>query len=200
MATKKVEVKKVEVKKAPVKKAVKAVKVEAKKSAKVSVKKVEVKKAVKAEAPKAAKVAVKKPTVKGVNDDNGKPGLAELNHPLLTQNYTKILYEFPFKFNAPHLFKVIKAAPEEKGKHKGQHEVVGLVHFQEGPIKENGVNGVANEDLLGMVLARLEGFQKSEYKCRENACAITKIEEALMWLRKRTNARVARKVEGTSKV
>ena len=200
MPTKKVEVKKVDVKKAPAKKAVKAVKVEAKKTTKVSVKKVEVKKAVKAEAPKAAKVAVKKPAVKGVNDDNGKPGLAELNHPLLTQNYTKILYEFPFKFNAPHLFKVIKAEPEATGKHKGQHEVVGLVHFQEGSIQENGVNGVANEDLLGMVLARLEGFQKSEYKCRENACAITKIEEALMWLRKRTNTRVKRGVVGTSKI
>ena len=209
MAAKKVEVKKVEVKKAPVKKAVKASvkKVEAKKAvkapvkaAKVSVKKAEAKKAVKAEAPKVAKVAVKKAAVKGVNDDNGKPGLAELNHPLLTQNYTKILYEFPFKFNAPHLFKVIKAEPEATGKHKGQNEVVGLVHFQEGPIKECGVNGVANEDLLGMVLARLEGFQKSEYKCRENACAITKIEEALMWLRKRTNSRVKRGVEGTSKV
>ena len=200
MATKKVEVKKVEVKKAPVKKAVKAVKVEVKKSEKVSVKKVEVKKAVKAEAPKAAKVAVKKPAVKGVNDDNGKPGLAELNHPLLTQNYTKILYEFPFKFNAPHLFKVIKAEPEATGKHMGQHEVVGLVHFQEGPIKECGVNGVANEDLLGMVLARLEGFQKSEYKCKENAEAIKCLQKTLGWLRKRTNARVARKVEGTSKV
>lgn len=149
---------------------------------------------------KPTKKAEKKPAAKGVNDDNGKPGLAELNHPLLTQNYTKILYEFPFKFNAPHLFKVIKAEPETTGKHKGQHEVVGLVHFQEGPIKECGVNGVANEDLLGMVLARLEGFQKSEYKCKENAEAIKCLEKTLGWLRKRTNARIARKVEGTSKV
>lgn len=187
MATKKVEVKKVDVKKAPAKKAVKAVKVEAKKTAKVSVKKVEVKKPTKKAAPKKADSANEYPYV-------------ELVHSLLTQNYTKILHEDPFKFNAPHLFKVIKAEPEATGKHKGQHEVVGIVHFQEGPIKENGVNGVANEDLLGMVLCRLESFQKSEYKCRENAEAIKCLEKTLGWLRKRTNARIARKVEGTSKV
>ena len=123
-----------------------------------------------------------------------------LNHDLLTQDYTKILFETPCKFNAPHLFKVIKAEPETTGKNKGNNLVVGLVHFQEGPIKENGVNGVANEDLIGMVLCRLECFQNSEYKCRENAIAITKLEEALMWLRKRTNSRIKRNVEGTSKV
>lgn len=158
-----------------------------KKTAPVAEKKVAEKKPTKKAAPKKAASANEYPYV-------------ELVHPLLTQNYTKILHEDPFKFNAPHLFKVIKAEPETTGKNKGNNLVVGVVNFQEGPIKENGVNGVANEDLLGMVLCRLESFQKSEYKCRENACAITKIEEALMWLRKRTNARVKRGVEGTSKV
>ena len=43
----------------------------------------------------------------------------------------------------------------------------------------------------------LNGFQNSDYKCRENAIAITKLEEALMWLRKRTMARENRGVEGT---
>ena len=121
-------------------------------------------------------------------------GYVVLEHDLLTQNYTMIIHE------ADYNFKVIAAKPDTEGEHKGQNRVIAIVNFQEGPIKENGVNGVANEDLLGMVLARLEGFQNSEYKCRENACAITKIEEALMWLRKRTNARVKRGVEGTSKV
>jgi len=123
-----------------------------------------------------------------------------LEHDLLTQNYTMIIHEADYKFNAPHHFKVISAQPDAEGEHKGHNRVIAIVDFQEGPIKENGVNGVANEDLLGMVLCRLENFQKSEYKCRENAIAITKIEEALMWLRKRTNARVKRGVEGTSKV
>lgn len=74
---------------------------------------------------------------------------------------------------------------------------VGIVMFQNGPIKESGVNGVMNEDLIAMVIDRLEGFQTSPFKCRENALAITKLEEALHWLRHRTNARERRGVEGT---
>jgi len=84
--------------------------------------------------------------------------------------------------------------------HKGENLVLSEIHFQEGPIKECGVNGVCNEDLLVMVIRRLEGFQNSEFKCRENACAITKLEEALLWLRKRTMGRENRGVEGTHTV
>ena len=62
------------------------------------------------------------------------------------------------------------------------------------------MNGVCNEDLIVMAIRRLEGFQNSEFKCRENACAITKLEEALLWLRKRTMGRENRGVEGTHKV
>jgi hypothetical protein len=35
-----------------------------------------------------------------------------------------------------------------------------------------------------------------EFSCRENAIALTKIQEAMMWLQKRTRDRVARGVEG----
>ena len=73
------------------------------------------------------------------------------------------------------------------------------VHFQEGPIKECGVNGVSNEDLIAMVICRLEYFQKSEFSSRDNAMAITKLEEALLWLRKRTINRETRGVIGTFK-
>jgi len=66
--------------------------------------------------------------------------------------------------------------------------------------KECGVNGVMNEDLIVMVIDRLQSFQESPYKCRENAIAITKLEEALLWLRKRTMDREARNVEGTHKI
>jgi len=54
-----------------------------------------------------------------------------------------------------------------------------------------------NEDLICMVIDRLEHFQNSEFACRENALAITKLEEALLWLRKRTMSREQRGVEGT---
>ncbi|MFT9371937.1 hypothetical protein [Paenibacillus polymyxa] len=59
---------------------------------------------------------------------------------------------------------------------------------------------MTNEDLIAMVIARLEGFQNSEFRNRYNAVAITKLEEALLWLRKRTLEREARGVEGTHTV
>lgn len=74
------------------------------------------------------------------------------------------------------------------------------VLFQKGPIKENGVNGIHNEDLIAIVIDRLQSFQESEFRCRENAVAITKLEEAVMWLNKRTQDRKNRGVEGTNKV
>ena len=110
-----------------------------------------------------------------------------LKSDLTTQKYTRVEYEDNYKFNAPHHFKVITI----------DGNVVGEVNFQEGAIKEHGVNGVNNEDLIAMVIRRLEGFQDSEFKCRENAIAITKLEESLMWLRKRTQGRENRGVEGT---
>ncbi len=73
------------------------------------------------------------------------------------------------------------------------------ISFQKGPVKETGVNGCHNEDLIAVVIDRLQGFQGGESKCRENAIAITKLEEALLWLSHRTNMRIARGVEGTSK-
>jgi hypothetical protein len=116
--------------------------------------------------------------------------MKELKMPLLTNKYTRVFHEDEehIKFNAPHHFKVYGTEHEN---------LIGSVDFQEGPIKECGVNGVCNEDLINMVISRLEGFQNSEFACRENALAITKLEEALLWLRKRTMARESRGVEGT---
>lgn len=71
------------------------------------------------------------------------------------------------------------------------------VSFQNGPIQESGINGISNEALLAIVEDRLLGFQSGQYACRENALALTKLQEAMMWLRKRTRDRVARGVEGT---
>jgi hypothetical protein len=115
----------------------------------------------------------------------------ELEHPLLTTKYTKVFHEIDQKYNAPHRFRVLRIDDLKE---------VGRVDFQEGPIKESGINGVNNEDVLHMVLARLNAFQESEFKCRENALAITKIEEALLWLRKRTMGRERRGIEGTHTV
>lgn len=73
------------------------------------------------------------------------------------------------------------------------------IKFQEGPIKENEINGCQIEDVIGVLIDRLKGFQAGEYSCRENALAITKLEEARMWLNERTRDRIKRNVEGYNK-
>jgi len=69
--------------------------------------------------------------------------------------------------------------------------------FQNGGIRESGVNGVTHEALLEIVADRLRSFQKGSYACKANACALTHIEEAQHWLQQRTLERMRRRVEGT---
>lgn len=125
--------------------------------------------------------------------------MVETKHDLLTTKYTQVLEEKEYQFNAPHTFEVVRKL-DTNTEFNPETDLLAKIHFQEGPIKENGVNGVANEDLLVMVIRRLQGFQDSPYSCRENAMAITKLEEALLWLRKRTMGRENRGVEGTNAV
>lgn len=73
-----------------------------------------------------------------------------------------------------------------------------IISFQNGPINEVGINGISNEALLAIVEDRLIGFQSGEFACHENAIALTKLQEAMMWLQKRTRDRMARGVEGTN--
>lgn len=72
-----------------------------------------------------------------------------------------------------------------------------VINFQNGPINEHGVNGLTQEVLLAIVIDRLRSFQAGKFACRENALALTKIEEGMQWLLSRTRARMARGVEGT---
>lgn len=69
--------------------------------------------------------------------------------------------------------------------------------LQNGPVKENGKNGCQVSTIIEAARAILEGLNK-EFSCRENAVAITKLDEALMWLEKRTKDREKRGVEGIS--
>ena len=72
--------------------------------------------------------------------------------------------------------------------------------MQDGPIKDSAdVNGWTNEALIAVLVHRLNLLNQGEYRCRENSCAITHLEEALHWLHARTSARLARGVEGTHK-
>lgn len=80
------------------------------------------------------------------------------------------------------------------------------VEFQNGAIGGPAdINGPSMEAYLAILIDRLKGFQgmnssqtgiAAPFACRENACALTHLEEALQWLRKRTIDRIARGVEG----
>lgn len=68
------------------------------------------------------------------------------------------------------------------------------------PIDDGGnlrtVNdGTTNEEVLKVLIDRMNSMQ-AKFPCRENAIVVTKLEESLMWLEKRTADRKSRGVEG----
>ena len=111
----------------------------------------------------------------------------------------------------PHRFTEVKST-DEKGDGGVHHvyevaskedeasagEVFAWLTFQKGPVGENDVNGCFMEDLLAICIDRLQCFQAGDFACRENALALTKLQEAMHWLNHRTLDRQQRGVEGTS--
>lgn len=72
------------------------------------------------------------------------------------------------------------------------------IRFQRGPRNLTGAQaGVVESVLLGIVADRMRSFQAGKFGCRENALVLTKVEEALHWLRHRADGRAARGVLGT---
>lgn len=77
------------------------------------------------------------------------------------------------------------------------HELL-YVEFQKGARKDPEARpGILDGDLLEIVRHRLQCFQKGEFATRENAIALTHIEEALLWMNKRVEDRIERNVLGT---
>ena len=71
------------------------------------------------------------------------------------------------------------------------------IFFQNGPIKEFGVNGITGEALLAIQIDRLRCFQAGPFKCDDNEEALYHCKVALGALQRRTIARIKRGVEGT---
>ena len=71
------------------------------------------------------------------------------------------------------------------------------VNFQNGPVKENTLNGITQEVLLAIVIDRLEGFQSGQFACDANESALASTRAALKTLQDRTRDRMNRGVEGT---
>lgn len=62
----------------------------------------------------------------------------------------------------------------------------------------NEIVGTTNEEVIAVLIHRLNQLNKM-HGCRENSLAITKLEEAFMWLMRRTEDRIKRGVEGQHK-
>lgn len=75
------------------------------------------------------------------------------------------------------------------------------IQFQKGArLEDDSVSGVLDTDLLEIVRDRLSSFQRGEYATRDNAMALTHVEEALLWMNKRVEDRADRGVLGTTSV
>ncbi len=86
----------------------------------------------------------------------------------------------------------------------GRVEGIGIViDWQNGPLGPVGSehrlapNGAFVEDVIEAARQRIAWYQDNGFACRENALAITKLEEALHWLEARTARRTAAGTEGT---
>lgn len=73
---------------------------------------------------------------------------------------------------------------------------VAYLRFQNGPVKEVGVNGISMEALLAVLIDRVTDFQAGPYVCQDNAELLSHLSAALECCHKRTRDRVKRGVEG----
>ena len=111
--------------------------------------------------------------------------------------------DVPGPGGAHHLYQVCKhntgRISEEDGTFRTRPEnMVLTVQMQYGGRNAAwSISGAVDADLLEIVRDRLRDFQAGPYSCRENACALTHIEEALMWLNRRVEDRITRGVLGT---
>ena len=76
-----------------------------------------------------------------------------------------------------------------------QENDVLTIKFQKGPIREVGENGTQIDTLIEIGREIIDSLNRA-LPCRENALAITKMDEALLWLWKRRADREKRRVEG----
>ena len=82
------------------------------------------------------------------------------------------------------IVKQINMSEEEKAKYEANPSQLILME-----------DGTTNEEVLEVLIDRMQYLQ-GKFPCRENAIVITHLEEALMWLEKRTRDRIKRNVEG----
>lgn len=116
-----------------------------------------------------------------------------------------IVHDEPGSGGAHHVYEINGYNPESNHALKGAWGITGtcsscLIAFQDGPIKEAGVNGVTHEALLAVLIDRLECFQNGPYANQYNAAALVSLRNARATLHARTVEREMRGVEGTHQI
>lgn len=75
---------------------------------------------------------------------------------------------------------------------------VGRLQFQRGPFDTEGSTpGTLGAAVVAALIDHCQGFQNGPLATRENALVITKLQEALFWMRERADDRARRGVLGT---
>ena len=98
-----------------------------------------------------------------------------------------------------HEYKIIK----QEDTPDGIKTVEQIIKFQDGPVKEVGINGIQNKDLLDILIDRLEylqGMDGGRYACDENVDALALLKAVRRTDAVRTKGRTQRGIEGYNKV
>lgn len=98
---------------------------------------------------------------------------------------------------SPDAFHSYKVVLKEEGK---PDTTLADINFQNGPVKEVGVNGVQDAHLLAILVDRYDSWVKlgGENPDHDNRHALHHLQCALKHIHDRTTKRMARDVEGTS--
>lgn len=120
--------------------------------------------------------------------------MIKLENELINSKYTKIFHEKEYKI-APSNFLIEKYSCVDCDKLTSA-----IINFQDGQIKDGNINGVFDEDLIAVIIKRLECMQNSKYKCSENAFALIKLEEAFMALKTKSSETKIRGVLNTHNI
>lgn len=76
------------------------------------------------------------------------------------------------------------------------HILAGVMfQFQHGPVGDNGINGIQNEELTLLLIMRMKALDE-RFPCIENKRAIASFEDAYRALNERTRKRREQGVEG----
>jgi hypothetical protein len=112
----------------------------------------------------------------------------------------KLREDFPSKFNESGAmdYKWFESEVRPKFKVYIRNDVGSIAFTMMTKPASEGGKGCQFTDLIEVALHQLKYFN-GVFPCRENSITITKLEEALMWQKARTENRVAREVEGQHK-